>query len=91
MDAPDAANIGINMTGTKLIAFGGYVDTATTSSIKYIWYRNGRAVLGQNSAQYTLTSKDAGAVITVRVTAIYPGYMGTTTVTTGVDAYHVEN
>jgi len=91
LDAPDAANIGINMTGTKLIAFGGYVDTATTSSIKYIWYRNGRAVLGQNSAQYTLTSKDAGAVITVRVTAIYPGYMGTTTVTTGVDAYHVEN
>jgi hypothetical protein len=91
LDAPDAANIGTNMAGSKLVAFGGYVDTATTSSIKYIWYRNGRAVLGQNTSQYTLTSKDAGAVITVRVTATYPGYMGTTTITTGDDAYQVEN
>ena len=91
LDAPDVANIGTNATGTKLLAFGGYVETATTSSIKYIWYRNGRAVLGQNTSQYTLTSKDAGTVITVRVTATYPGYAGTTTITTGDDAYQVEN
>ncbi len=91
LDAPDVANIGTIATGTKLEAFGGYVETATTSSIKYIWYRNGRAVLGQNTSQYTLTSKDAGTVITVRVTATYPGYAGTTTITTGDDAYQVEN
>lgn len=91
LDAPDAANIAVNQAGNKLDAFGGYVETATTSSIKYIWYRNGRAVLGQNTSKYALTSKDAGAVITVRVTATYPGYMGTTTITTGDDAYRVEN
>jgi uncharacterized metal-binding protein len=90
LDAPEVATIGLSQPGTKLIAFGGYVTTETTSSVKYIWYRNGRAVLGQNSAQYTLTSKDAGAAISVRVTAIYPGYKATVTVTTGDDNYQVD-
>jgi uncharacterized metal-binding protein len=90
LDAPEVATIGLSQTGTKLIAFGGYVTTETTSSVKYIWYRNGRAVLGQNSAQYTLTSKDAGAAISVRVTATYPGYKATVTLTTGDDNYQVD-
>ena len=90
LDAPEVATIGLSQTGTKLIAFGGYVTSETTSSVKYIWYRNGRAVLGQNSTQYTLTSKDAGAAISVRVTATYPGYKATVTLTTGDDNYQVD-
>jgi hypothetical protein len=89
LDQPLAANIAEEGT-TKLVATLGYDNTVTTSSVKYIWYRNGRAVLGQNTSSYTLTSKDAGATISVRVTATYPGYKSTVTVTTGEDNYKVD-
>jgi hypothetical protein len=89
LEQPDVASIGEEGT-TRLTATGGYVTTVTTSSVKYIWYRNGRAVLGQNTARYTLTSKDAGATISVRVTATYPGYKSTVTVTTGDDNHKVD-
>jgi len=84
LEEPDAAAIVLD--GTKLVAVGGYDNTVATSSVKYIWYRNGRAVLGQNTANYTLTAKDATALISVRVTATYPGYKGTSTIT-GLDDY----
>lgn len=89
LEQPDVANIALSQTQTKLIAIGGYASEATTS-VKYIWYRNGRAVLGQNTSQYTLTSKDAGASIAVRVTATYAGYKSTVSVTTGDDNYQVD-
>ena len=75
---PDDAQIALE--AGKLVAYGGYGVTATTK--KYIWYRDGRAVLGQNTSSYTLTSKDAGAKITVRVTATYKGYKPTVTINT---------
>ena len=89
LDQPDAATI-IEDGTTKLTAILGYDNTVVRSSVKYIWYRNGRAVLGQNTSSYTLTSKDAGATISVRVTATYPGYKSTVTVTTGDDNYKVD-
>jgi hypothetical protein len=89
LEQPDAATIAL-IDGTKLLAVLGYDDTVARSSVKYIWYRNGRAVLGQNTANYTLTAKDAGASISVRVTATYPGYKSTTTVTGADDFYQVD-
>lgn len=89
LEQPDAATIAL-IDGTKLQAVLGYDDTVARSSVKYIWYRNGRAVLGQNTANYTLTAKDAGASISVRVTATYPGYKSTTTVTGADDFYQVD-
>ena len=90
LEQPDVANIALSETQTKLIAFGGYATSEATTSVKYIWYRNGRAVLGQNSSQYTLSSKDAGASIAVRVTATYAGYKSTVSFTTGDDNYQVD-
>ena len=91
LDDPDAAMIGLSQNADKLIAFGGYSTGAATSSVKYTWYRNGRAVLGQTSSQYTLSSKDAGAVIAVKVVANYTGYKSTSTLTSGYDNYQVDN
>ena len=79
--APTA--VSISKVGTKLVAVGGYSTGAQTSSIKYTWTRNGRVVLGQSSSQYTLTAKDAGATISVRVAAEYLGYKSTNTATEG--------
>jgi len=90
LEAPDAATIALSQTGTKLVAVGGYATSEATTSVKYIWYRNGRAVLGQNTSNYTLTSKDAGANITVRVTATYAGYKATVTITSDLDGYMVD-
>jgi len=89
LDQPDAANIA-EEGATKLIAVLGYDNTVARSSVKYIWYRNGRAVLGQNTASYTLTAKDAGASIGVLVTATYPGYKATTTKTAVADLHQVD-
>lgn len=89
LEQPDAALIAVD-GATKLIAVLGYDNTVARSSVKYIWYRNGRAVLGQNTASYTLTAKDAGASIGVLVTATYPGYKATTTKTAVADLHQVD-
>jgi len=78
LDQPQDADL--SLQGGRLIAYGGFGSTATTK--KYIWYRDGRAVLGQSTNSYTLTSKDTGAKITVRVTATYKGYKPTVTINT---------
>jgi len=89
LEQPDAALIAVD-GATKLLAVLGYDNTVARSSVKYIWYRNGRAVLGQNTASYTLTAKDAGASIGVLVTATYPGYKATTTKTAVADLHQVD-
>jgi len=91
LDDPDVATIALGENRDKLVAIGGFSTDAATSSVKYTWYRNGRAVLGQTSNQYTLSAKDAGATISVKVVANYTGYKSTTTQTTGFDNYQVDN
>jgi len=85
------AAVTIERSGTRLIAVGGYSLGAPTSSIKYSWTRNGRVVLGQSSSSYTLTAKDSGAVISVRVAATYLGYKPTDVASTQADKYQVNN
>ena len=85
------AAVTIERSGTRLTAVGGYSLGAPTSSIKYSWTRNGRVVLGQSSSSYTLTAKDSGAVISVRVAATYLGYKPTDVVSTEADKYQVNN
>ena len=87
--APSAVTI--TNSGTRLTAVGGYSTGAATSSIKYSWTRNGRVVLGQSSSSYTLTAKDNGAIISVRVVATYLGYKSTDVVSTEADKYQVNN
>jgi len=76
----EAPTIEANATLTALKAIGGYSGDVAPSSIKYTWYRNGRAVLDAKTANYVLQAKDLGAKISVRVVANYSGYAPTSTV-----------
>jgi Leucine-rich repeat (LRR) protein len=73
------APIAIAITGT--MAVGEFVTanpgtwTPTPDSFSYRWLRDGEAIVGATStASYLLDSADAGAVVTVEVTATKAGY-----------------
>ena len=76
----EAPTIEANAELTTLTAVGGFSGDVAPSSIKYTWYRNGRAVLDAKSATYVLQAKDRGAKIALRVVANYRGYVSTSTV-----------
>ncbi len=76
----EAPTIEANLELTALKAVGGFSGDVVPSSIKYTWYRNGRAVLDAKAAIYVLQAKDRGAKIAVRVVANYLGYVSTSTV-----------
>jgi len=76
----EAPTIEANATLTALTAVGGFSGDVAPSSIKYTWYRNGRAVIDAKTANYVLQAKDRGAKISVRVVANYAGYLSTSTV-----------
>jgi hypothetical protein len=76
----EAPTIEANLELTVLKAVGGFSGDVTPSSIKYTWYRNGRAVLDATTANYVLQAKDRGAKISLRVVANYRGYVSTSTV-----------
>jgi hypothetical protein len=58
--------------GTKLKAVKG--KWTAKSKISYRWYRDGKAIKGAKSATYKVKSADAGAKITVKVTAKKAGF-----------------
>jgi hypothetical protein len=76
----EAPTIEANAELTALTAVGGFSGDVAPSSIKYTWYRNGRAVIDAKAATYVLQAKDRGAKISVRVVANYAGYLSTSTV-----------
>ena len=68
----------ITKTGNVLTAVDGFSTDAPTTSVQYIWYRNGRAVTDVKTRTYTLKSKDVrGTKFTVRVVGNYLGYVST--------------
>jgi hypothetical protein len=68
----------ITKTGNVLTAVDGFSTDAPTTSVQYIWYRNGRAVTDVKTRTYTLKSKDVlGTKFTVRVVGNYLGYVTT--------------
>ena len=68
----------ITKTGNVLTAVEGFSTDAPTTSVQYIWYRNGRAVTDVKTSTYTLKSKDVrGTKFTVRVVGNYLGYVST--------------
>ena len=68
--APTAS--GTAKVGKKLkVTRGSWSPSAT---VTYRWYRAGTRIKRATASSYRLTAKDAGATITVRVTAKRPGY-----------------
>jgi len=53
-------------------------------TLSYHWYRNGKEIHGATSATYTLTTRDRGATITVKVTGKKKGYLTETVRSRGV-------
>jgi hypothetical protein len=73
VDAPT-----ISVLGSVLTAVDGISTDATATSVKYVWYRNGRVITDAKSRTYTLKAKDVkGTKITVRVIGNYLGYKST--------------
>jgi hypothetical protein len=50
-------------------------DGAASPTVTRQWYRDGTAISGQKGATYTLTSSDYTKYITVKTTAVLPGYL----------------
>lgn len=63
---------GVAQVGHTLTAAEG--DWQPTPLFSYQWYRSGTAITGATRDSYTLTGKDVGKTVTVRVTAKRPGY-----------------
>jgi hypothetical protein len=68
------------ITGTARVGMPLTVDatgmstTPTQSSLSYQWYRGASKISGATKAVYSLVSADAGATVTVQVTASSSGY-----------------
>ncbi|KQQ20725.1 hypothetical protein ASF48_08990 [Rathayibacter sp. Leaf299] len=83
--APTAT--GVRITGTPAV---GSVLTATAaaapadSTLSYQWRRGATAIAGATKASYTATAADAGAALTVMVTATKFGYAGPATPSSAV-------
>jgi len=84
VDAPT-----ITAAGNVLTANAGFSTDAPTSSVAYIWYRNGRVIVDAKSMTYTLKLKDKGTTISVRVNGQYLGYKPTSVKSEDDSAYLV--
>jgi len=79
-----AARAHLTATPTPTISGTGAVGRTLTAKagmwapapvvLKYQWYRNGVAIAGATSSTYKLTSRSAGAKLTVKVTGSKAGY-----------------
>ncbi len=66
---------------------GEYPDGA---EFTYVWKRNGRVISKANESSYTLTARDAGTTITVKVIAKIPGYKVVRVESEGVEALNAQ-
>ena len=68
----------LTVTAPPVWNFGASVTTT------YQWFRNTAAIGGETAQSYTLTSADLGRSISVRATGTRPGYIGSTSTSTGI-------
>ena len=61
---------------------GMYPDGA---EFKFVWKRDGRVISRATDSSYTLTARDGGTMISVKVIAVIPGYKTTRIDSDGVD------
>jgi hypothetical protein len=73
LKAPTPKVAGTRKVGRILTANAGKWSPVSTG-LTYQWLRNGKAIKGQKSKQYTLTSADKGKYVTVKVTGACVGY-----------------
>ncbi|MDR1791012.1 MAG: WD40 repeat domain-containing protein, partial [Propionibacteriaceae bacterium] len=73
--APVPKISGVKKVGRKLTAKAGTWSPA--AQLTYNWYRNGKAIAGAYKSTYTLTAKDLGKKITVKVTGYRNNYAKT--------------
>ncbi|MDR1791011.1 MAG: hypothetical protein LBR20_05065 [Propionibacteriaceae bacterium] len=73
--APTPKISGVKKVGRKLTAKAGTWSPA--AQLTYNWYRNGKAIAGAYKSTYTLTAKDLGKKITVKVTGYRNNYAKT--------------
>jgi hypothetical protein len=76
-EAPGEPYVGETLDA-KTNYFGGWDPTPTRMT--YTWLADGKAIKKANSASYTLTSRDVGKSITVRVVGSRASYVTTTKV-----------
>jgi hypothetical protein len=76
-EAPGEPYVGETLDA-KTNYFGGWDPTPTTMT--YTWLADGKAIKKATSASYTLTSRDIGKSITVRVVGSRASYVTTTKV-----------
>jgi len=68
--------------GVLEVEAGEYPDGA---EFKFVWKRDGRVISRATDSSYTLTARDGGTTITVKVIATIPGYKTTRIDSDGVD------
>jgi uncharacterized protein YjbI with pentapeptide repeats len=79
---------GATLTGNKLTAVAG--DWDSTAELSYDWLRDGTAISGASSMEYTTTGEDSDHQISVRVTGSALGYStvqktsGTLSISSGI-------
>lgn len=64
---------GTAVVGRTLSANPG-TGGSSTLDVTFQWYRNGKKIKGATHPRYTVTAKDAGMKLTVKVTRKAPGY-----------------
>jgi hypothetical protein len=86
--AGTVANPGVpSVTGDPILGETLSVDTGEYpegAEFTYIWKRNDKVITGATDALYTPTVRDLNASISVRMTAIIPGYKTTVAESSGV-------
>ncbi len=81
--APTTTISGTPRVGTVVYAKRG-TWTPSPTTIRYQWYRDGKAISGSTLNRRTLTSGDAGHKITVKVTGSRSGYTTKTVVSAAI-------
>jgi len=87
-DAPVPTISGDALVGETLEADAG--EYPEGAEFTYVWKRNGRVISKANESSYTVTARDAGTTITVRVIAKIPGYKTVRIESEGVEALNAQ-
>ena len=60
------------------------------TEFKFVWKRDGRVIHGGNDSSYTVTLRDIGTTISVKVIATIPGYKTTRVDSEGVEVTNIQ-
>jgi hypothetical protein len=67
---------GTTKVGKTLTAKYAYVPSPASATVKYQWYRNGKAISKATKVTYKITKTDRGKAISVKVSINAWGYYG---------------